>query len=295
MWLLEKNVNISEIVINTINTIFGNLFSSIDEKLYEVLDNLTFINSDLLNDKYFGKIFGTSANNGLLIIANSLLIGFILYFAIKYLTSNLTFNRVENPIQFIFKLIILGIAMNSSYFIIGQVLDINSDISMIIRSIGEDLFKKQICFSKLITSINENLDITAENLNIFSVDGIIKGTTTISLINLVSVYALRYIMIKIFVLLSPFAILSLSMESTSWFFRLWSRNLFSLLFIQIIVSLILLILFSIDFNSNNLMIKFIYVGGIYALIQANSFVREFMMGSGISTNVQNNIGFLKGK
>ena len=40
MWLLEKNVNISEIVINTINTIFSNLFSSIDEKLYEVLDNI---------------------------------------------------------------------------------------------------------------------------------------------------------------------------------------------------------------------------------------------------------------
>lgn len=292
---MGENTNMSEIVINTINTIFSNLFSSIDEKLYEVLDNLTFINSDILNDKYFGKIFGTSTNNGLLIIANSLLIAFLLYYAIKYLTSNLTLNRVENPIQFIFKLIILGIAMNSSYFIIGQVLDINSDISMIIRSIGEDLFKKQICFSKLITSINENLDITADNLNIFSVDGIIKGTTTISLINLVSVYALRYIMIKIFVLLSPFAILSLCMESTSWFFKLWSRNLFSLLFIQIIVSLILLILFSIDYSSNNLMIKFIYVGGIYALIQANSFVREFMMGSGISTNVQNNIGFLKGK
>ena len=292
---MKENTNMSKIVIDTINTIFSNLFNSIDEKLYEVLDNLTFVSSDILNDRYFGKIFGTSANNGLLIIANSLLIGFLLYFAIKYLMSNLTLNRIENPVQFIFKLIILGIAMNSSYFIIGQVLDINSDISMIIRSIGEDLFKKQICFSKLITSINENLDITADNLDIFSVDGIIKGTTTISLINLVSVYALRYIMIKIFVLLSPFAILSLCMESTSWFFKLWSRNLFSLLFIQIIVSLILLILFSIDYSSNNLMIKFIYVGGIYALIQANSFVREFMMGSGISTNVQNNIGFLKGK
>ena len=101
-------------------------------------------------------------------------------------------------------------------------------------------------------------------------------------------------MIKIFVLLTPFAILSLCMENTSWFFKLWSRNLFSMLLIQTIVALVLLILFSIDYNSKDLITKFIYVGGIYALIRANSFVREFMTGSGISTNVQNSIGLIRG-
>lgn len=292
---MEQNSNMSQTVIDTINTIFTNLFNSIDKNLYEVLDDLTFINSNILNDKYFGKIFGTSASNGLLLVANSLLIGFIIYFAAKYLSSNFTFSKIENPVQFIFKLVIFGIAMNSSYFIIGQVLDINSNISGAIRSIGEDLFNKNICFSNLIESINKNLDISENNLDVFSVDGIIKGTTIISLVNLVSVYAVRYIMIKIFVLLSPFAILSLCMENTSWFFKLWSRNIFCLLLIQIIVSLILLILFSIDYNSKELIVKFIYVGGIYSLIRANLFVREFMMGAGISTEVQNGIGLMRGK
>ena len=286
---------ITQTIINTINSIFSNLFNSIDKNLYDVIDDLTFVSSDILKDKYFENIFGTSSSNGLLLIANSMLIGFILYFSIKHLTSNLTYSKIENPMQFIFKLIIVGIAMNCSYFIIEQILNMNSNISLAIRSIGEDLFNKKICFSNLITSINSNLNITAENLNIFSVDGIIKGTTTISLINLVTVYSLRYVMIKIFVLLSPFAILSLSLENTSWFFKLWAKNLFSLLLIQIIVSLVLLILFSVDYNSNDLITKFIYVGGIYALVRANSFVREFMIGSGISTNVQGNIGLISGK
>jgi len=35
-------------------------------------------------------------------------------------------------------------------------------------------------------------------------------------------------MLKIFILLTPFAILSLVLESTSWFFKAWSKNLFSL-------------------------------------------------------------------
>ena len=292
---MEQKANMSQVVIDTINTIFQNLFKSIDSNLYKVLDELTFINSDILQDRYFEKILGTSASNGILLIANSLLIGFILYYSAKYLVSNYTLSKIENPVQFIFKLIMFGIAMNSSYFIIQQILDINFNISNAIRSIGEDLFRQNICFSNLILSINNNLNMTSEGLNLFSVNGIIKGTTTISLVNLVTIYALRYIMIKILVLLSPFAILSLCMENTSWFFKLWSRNLFSMLFIQIIVSLILLLLFSIDYNDKDLMVKFIYVGGIYALIRANSFVREFMMGAGISTNVQNNIGLVKGR
>lgn len=287
----STTTDVSTVIIDTINSIFSELFSSIDDNLFSVLDDLTFVNSDILDDKYFGRIFGTSAGQGILLISNALLIGFVLYFAVKYISSNFTNSRIENPVQFIFKMVIFGACMNCSFFIIGQVLDINSNISLIIRSIGEDLFNKDICFSNLVNSINENLNITEEALNIFSVDGLIKGTVTFSLINLVAVYALRYIMIKIFVLLTPFAILSLCLESTSWFFKLWFKNLFSLLFIQIIVSLTLVILFSIDYTTDDLMTKFIYLGGIYALIKANSFVREFMIGSGISTNAP---GIVKG-
>ena len=279
---MEKNS--SSEVINTINEIFRNLFSSIDKSLYDVLDDLSFVNSDILNDKYFGKVFGTSASNGILLVANSLLIGYILYFAVKYMTSNFTFTKVENPGQFILKLIIYGICMNCSYFIIAQILDLNSNISLAIRSIGEDIFRKNISFSNLITSVNKNLNIIDGSLNIFSADGLIKGTMSLSLINLVSVYALRYVMIKVLVLLSPFAILSRCLESTSWFFKMWFRNLFSLLLIQNVISIVLLILFSANFSDTNLMTKFIYIGAIQALIKANSFTREFMSGSGISVN-----------
>ena len=292
---MEQNSNMSQVVIDTINKIFSELFKSIDTNLFKILDDLTFINSNILEDKYFGKIFGSSATTGILLIANSLLIGFILYYAVKYLTSNFTYSKIENPVQFIFKLSIFGLAMNSSFFLLQQILNINFYICEAIRSIGEDLFKQNISFSNLIETIDSNLNITADNLNIFSVDGLIKGTTTISLVNLVTIYAVRFVTVKILILISPFAILSLCLENTAFFFKLWIRNLFSMLFIQIIVALILLILFSINYNSNDLMTKFIYIGGIYCLLKANSFVKEFMMGTGISTNIQNNIGLVKGR
>ena len=284
---MESQTNITQTIINTINSIFEMLFSSIDNNLYSVLDKITFINSDILTDKNFENIFGTSTSNGILLIANSLLLGFILYYGFKYLMSHITYQRVDSPFSFIIKIIIFGICMNFSFFILQFLLDLNSNISLAIRSLGKNLFGSELSFSELINKINTNISIDTSSLNIFSVDGLIKSTLSLSLLNLVFSYSFRYIMVKVFILLSPFAFLSLCLENTSWFFKSWLKYLFSLLFIQIIVSLVLLILFSLDFSSSNLFNKFVYVGGIYSLIKANSFVREFI--GGVSTNISQSV------
>jgi len=283
---LNEN-NITQIIIDTINTILGNLFSSIDNNLYSILDDITFINSDILKDKNFENIFGTSTSNGILLIANSLLLGFLLYFAIKYLISHFTFSNVEQPHSFLIKLIICGICMNFSYFLLTYFLDIFSNITLAIRNLGENLFNKEICFSELILTINSNISVNTTSVDVFSLDGLIKSFLSFSLLNLVFSYSFRYILIKVFVLIAPFAILSNCLNSTSWFFKSWTKNLFSLLFIQIIVSIILLILFSMNFSSGNLAIKFIYVGGLFALIKANSFVRDLV--GGVSTTISQNV------
>lgn len=289
---MENSTDITQIIIHTINSIFETLFSSIDNNLYSILDDITFISSDILQDKNFENLFGTSASNGILLIANSFLLAFILYYATRYLIAHFTYTQTEAPFSFIVKLVLFGIAMNFSFFIIQLILDLNSNVSLAIRDLGESLFHKNICFSELITTINTNIAIDTNSLNIFSLDGLIKGTLSISLLNLVFSYSLRYILIKVFVLLSPFAFLSLTLNKTNWFFKTWFRNLFSLLFIQIIVSIVLLILFSMDYSSTNLFSKFIYVGGIYSLIKTNSLVRDFLGGvpTEVSQSVKNFVG-----
>ena len=282
-----NETNITQIIIDTINTILGNLLSSIDNNLYSVLDEITFINSNILKDKNFENIFGTSTSNGILLIANSLLLGILLYFSIKYLISHFTYSNVEQPHSFLIKLILCGICMNFSYFLLSFFIDIFSNINLAIQGLGESLFNKEICFSELILTINKNIAINSNSVDIFSLDGLIKSILSFSLLNLVFSYSFRYILIKVFILIAPFAILSNSLVSTSWFFKAWIKNLFSLLFIQIIVSIILLILFSMNFSSSNLFIKFTYIGGIYALIKANSFVKEFI--GGLSTTITQNV------
>ena len=284
---MENAKNITQIIIETINIILQNLFSSIDNNLYEILDDIIFINQDIISDSFFEKILGINSHNGIILICNSLLFGFILYYSIKYLFSHFNYNQIEKPSQFIFKIIIFGICINSSYFFIKEILNFTSTITLALRGIGEDLFHQNICFSELILEINKSVGITSSSLDVFSLDGIIKISLSSSLLSLVFTYAFRYIMVKIFILLTPVAFLSLILQNTSWFFKSWIRNLFSLLFIQIIVSLVLLILFSMDYSSGNLIIKFIYIGAIYALIKANSFSREFL--GGVSTTISQNV------
>ncbi len=282
--------NITQTIVDTINYIYQSILSSIDNNLYSVLDDLIFINSDILNDKNFQSIFGTSTTNGILLIANSFLLGFILYFAVRYLLSHYTFSKIERPHSFLIKLVLCGLFMNFSYFLIQQFIDIFSYTSSAICEIGSNLFNKNISFSELINIMNSSASISGNSIDIFSLDGLLKGTLSLSLLGLIFSYSLRYIFIKILIIISPFAILSACLNSTSWFFKSWLKNLFSLFFIQIIVSIVLVLIFSMDYSSSDLFVKFVYIGGIYALLKANSFVREFI--GGVSTNVTQTVNNL---
>lgn len=283
--------NITEIIISTINTIFNNLFSSIDNNLYSILDKLLFIDESILKNSFFEKILGNSINSSLLIIANSLLVGFSLYYCFKLLFSHFSYLELEKPHQFIFKLLIFGICINSSFFICEQIISINSLVCSSICEVGKNAFHSNISFSNLILMLNSIISIEETSFNIFSIDGLIKSFISFGLFNLVFSYSLRYILIKVFILISPFAFLTLINRSTSWFFKIWLRSFLSLLLLQCFVSFILLIIFSINFNSQDLFSKFMCIGGIYALSKANSYVKELL--GGISTDISSNFNTIK--
>lgn len=282
---------ITSTIIEALNTIFGNMFSSIDTNIYYTLDEITFINGDILNSPYFEKIFGISSSNSILLIANALLIGFVLYYSIKLILSNLAITQVENPYSFIFRTIFFGICMNFSYYICDQIISLNFELSMAIKQIGEEVFNTEICFANLIEKLNSVIYTEQNSMNIFSIDGIIKSTISFGFFNLIFSYSIRYILIKLFILISPFAILSLSTQQTSSFCKSWFKCFLSLLFIQDFVALTLILIYSIELKSNDLLSKFLFIGCIFVLIKANSYVREFM--GGLSTEFQTGINNFK--
>lgn len=283
--------NISSTISNAINYMFNNIFSSIDNTLYSVLDDFTFINCDILYDDYFFDIFGYNFKEGILLVANALIFGYLLYYSFKLLLSHLCIIEVERPFQFIFKLIICAVCMNASIFICEEIIYLASLFSSIIRELGVGIYETEICFSSLITKLNPVLNINGNSLDIFSIDGIIKSLISIGLLNLVIAYSIRFVLVKIFVLISPFCFLSLCNKSSSILFKVWLKSFISLLLVQVFVSLILLLVFGLNIKSNNLMAKFTLFAAISILIKANNYVRELL--GGISTEAGISISNLK--
>lgn len=214
----------------------------------------------------------------------------MLYYSISSFISYYTFSSNQHPLQFIFRLLIFTLLMNFSFFLCEQLISLNSLISSSIRSLGENLFNQNICFSGLIEQINSIASIGEDSFNLFSIDGLLKGFISYGLLNLIFSYSLRYIMVKVFILLSPFAIMTLILDRSAWFFKSWFKSFLSLLLLQNFVSIILVVTFSIDY-SDDILSKLLYIGSIYALLKANHFIRELI--GGISTNVQNGISGIK--
>lgn len=283
---MEETINLTDIIFNSLNELFSKLFSSIDNSIYSLLDDITFITPELLNNNSFNKILGTSSNNGILLICNSLVFGFILYYSINYLISHLTYSKIDSPKQFIFKSIIFIAIMNSSLWICQQIINLISIITEWISYLCYTLFDSDLSFSEFINDINKVLSLSGD-FNLFSFDGIVKSFTSIGLINLIFNNSLRYIMIQIFILISPFAFLSLITNSSEWFFRVWLKNFISLLLVQVLTALVLLLSFSIDTSSNPLFSKLLYIGIIFALSKVNHYMKELF--GGISTVVRTNL------
>ena len=287
----ESQSNITQTIINTINTLFSSLFSSIDNNIYSILDDIIFINEDILKDNFISSLLGTSTTTGLILISNSLIIGFAIFYIIRYAYSHYSSTQTEQPFQFLFKLFIFAILSNSSYFIFEQIININSLISLSIREVGEHIFGCNISFSQLIIKLNNIVTVDNSSLNVFSLDGLLKSFISINLLNLLFTYSLRYVILKVFILITPFAILTLINSSTSWFFKSWFKAVLSLLLLQCFVSLILLVIFSTNFSTTDIFSKVICIGSIYALSKANSYIRELI--GGISTDISTNISSLK--
>lgn len=285
---MEAN-NLSTTIANTINELIQNLFSSIDNNIYSHIDEIIFLTPSSISNNNFENLFTTSSNS-ILVIANALILAYLLYYCVKLFLSYYSGTQVQRPYQFIFKLILCAIIMNSSYFICEQLINITDLITQALQEIGSNFTSKTISFKTLVTELNSVISISGTSLDIFSLTGIIKSFCSIGLISLMFSYAIRLIMVKVFIILAPFAILSSSINSFSWFFRSWFRSFFSLLFMQFFIAIILIVILSLDF-SYNLISKFLYVGSIYALTKSNTYIRSLI--GGISTEINTNLSTLK--
>ena len=287
-----SSTEIVSIALDVVNTIFSNLFNSIDETIFPLLDRLVFINTNIFSTgAKFNKLLSSSPSNGVLILANCLFSAFVIYYAGRLILANLMGMQIESPSKFFMRAFLSGLSMNFSLSICKFLVTSTNLISSFFCELGQKIFGKEISFVTLISTLEPN---AISNFDALSLNGILSGILSISSFALIISFAFRYILIEVLIILSPFAILCLSNSSTEGFFKSWFKCILSLLILQVVISIMLLIPFSLLKDSNDLLFnKILLVGSIMALLKSNQFVKEFMGGLGISTNFQSGIAGMR--
>jgi len=270
----NETLNLTDLICDSINSIFINFFSSIDNTIFSSLDSIIFITPDFINNYKFQNFFGTDSKNGLLLIANSLILGIILFYVIRFATSHLIYSKIDSPYQFIFKAIIFVACMNSSLWICEKIIYLISLFSNSILEIGFSINGFEQNFSNFINNINSVLFSQFETFNIFTFDGFLKLLSTVSLLYILFIYSVRLIMCKILTLLSPFAFLSLTNSCLSGFFKSWFSNYLIILAMQIFVSIVLVLTFSLDFHTETTLTKIAYIGILFIISKCHYNTKE---------------------
>ena len=287
----DNKLSLTVSIIESINNIFRQIFSSVDNNIYEILDKITFIDEKILEKSSFIKLFGKDSGSGILLLCNSLILGIFLYYLVTLLFSHITNTKVQTPLSFIFKAIIFIAIMNSSLWVCKLIIQIISLISGSIQELGKELFGQEITFMNFITNINNKIYTSSNSgIDITSFDGIIKTFTTYGFMNLIFSYSIRYIMIQVFVLLFPFGILCGIYEKTTWITKSLLKAFISLLLEQVLVAIILVLAFSFSLPASDNLSKILYIGIIYSLMKANNYM--YMIFGGISTSISNNVNMM---
>ena len=107
-------------ILNTLNTVSEKLFKSVEGEVYKTLDDIVMIGKDILEKEPLKNIFFENKVNGIIIIANSLLLFYFIYYIFNILLSLYNGNKVENVYTFVIKMLVITIVVNNSYYIIEQ-------------------------------------------------------------------------------------------------------------------------------------------------------------------------------
>jgi len=282
--------NVADMVNNSLSSLINNLLSSVDNNVFSVLDEIVFLDSSSISDKYFISFFTKKFN--LISLCQVLLLAFLLYYIIAYFVSLFSCSNFQKPVSFIFKLFFSAVLIKFSFEICEQILNFFCLITDILRELGFAIFSVKLSFSLLYEKLSSYfINSPIATFQIFSFDGILRSLLSFGFINLLFTYSVRFIFIKILVLISPFAFLSLALDQSTWIFKIWFKNLIGQLFVQLFICVILLIMFSFSAFSNPVIVKLLYIASLTCLIKASSFIKDFT--SGFTSDVSSSLSSIK--
>lgn len=261
-------------LVNSLNTVSNKLFKSIEGEVYEQIDKLVNIKPHIFEEEPLKNIFLQDKINVLIVIANALILFYVIYFVISKMICVYNGNRSEGIYTFIIKLVIVGVLVNSSYYICKEVINLNYLFTECIEESMETLTNNKINFESLKENILKIEDLLKSDM--LSLDGIIKGVISFGSISILINFSIRYVTIIFLIVIAPFAFISLSSKLTVGIFKTWIKTLIVTLMEQVVVKFVILIPI-IYKSTNSMMYKIVLVGSIYILYKINNFTKDLFV------------------
>lgn len=258
-------------LINSLNSLSEKLFKSIEGQVYEEIDKIVNITPNIFKDEPLKNIFFQDKVNILIVIANALILFYIIYFTFSKMISVYNGNRCQNVYIFVIRLVLVSFLVNSSYLITKEVININYVFTDSIDKALEQIAGTSIDFQNLKENILKIDDLLKSDM--LSLNGVIKGVISFGSISILISFAIRYVTVIFLLIISPFAFVSLSSNLTVGIFKTWIKTLFVTLMVQFVVKFIIFIPIMYK-HTNNISYKVILVGAIYILYKVNNFTKE---------------------
>lgn len=271
-------------IITNLNYLLEKVFKSIEGEIFKTLDKLTIIGPEILKEEPLKNIVFENKVNGLVIIANILILFFVIYYVFKQLIGIYNGNKIESIYVFIIRIIIVCIIVNFSYYICEEILNIFGILGESIDTYASDVINKKVTFENLKDSIINIENII--NTDLVSLDGIIKGIISFGSVSILISFSVRYVTVIFLIIISPLAFVCLSSNLTSGIFNMWVKMLIVNLTVQIGIKLLIFIPLAYK-NQNDIIYKIILVGTISLIYKFNIFIKELLARISNENNVKN--------
>lgn len=258
-------------IINSLNSVAEKLFRSIEGQVYEEIDKIVNIAPNIFKDEPLKNIFSQDKVSILIVIANALILFYIIYFAFSKMISVYNGNKSQSVYNFVIRLVLVTFLVNSSYLILKEVINLNYIFTDSIDKALEQIAGTSINFENLKESILKINDLLKSDM--LSLNGVIKGVISFGSISILISFAVRYVTIIFLLIISPFAFVSLSSNLTVGIFKTWIKTLFVTLMVQVVVKFVIFIPIMYK-HTSSLSYKVVLVGAIYILYKVNNFTRE---------------------
>lgn len=271
-------------IITNLNYLLEKVFKSIEGEIFKTLDKLTIIGPEILKEEPLKNIVFENKVNGLVIIANTLILFFVIYYVFKQLIGIYNGNKIESIYVFIIRIIIVCIIVNFSYYMCEEILNIFGILGESIDTYASDLINRKVTFENLKDSIINIENII--NTDLVSLDGIIKGIISFGSVSILISFSVRYVTVIFLIIISPLAFVCLSSNLTSGIFNMWVKMLIVNLTLQIGIKLLIFIPLAYK-NQNDIIYKIILVGTISLIYKFNIFIKELLARISNENNVKN--------